>query len=183
VLGDEAAGKAFHGKALFQGEEIVLHGPFAANRIAAPLVTVLVFNDAAHGHVRHGEGLSRKFYVACLDHSFFKRLAGKFHDRAIRMNGARLKIGKMIEGIKWDFDVGVFPALIVQDFDAMVEKLEPAVVVMIVGIIKLDGGRARNPFDCQVRGRDVKPIPALSKAAPGQQEKTTQQNIAMAFDH
>jgi len=102
------------------------------------------------------------------------------------MNGARLEIGKTIEGIDGNFDVGIFPAFIVQDFDAMVEKLEPAVIVMIVGVIKLDGGRAalaRDLFDGQVRGRDVKPIPALSESARGQQEKTTQQNVAMAFDH
>src|SRR6476620_1799504 len=102
------------------------------------------------------------------------------------MDGSRFQISKTIKGIKGDFDVGVLPARIVQDFDAMVEKLEPAVVIMIVSVVKLNRRRAgltRNLFNCQVRGRDVKPIPALSEATPGQQEKTTQKNVAMAFDH
>jgi hypothetical protein len=92
----------------------------------------------------------------------------------------------MKKGFNGDFDVGVLPARIGQDFDAMIKKLGRTIVVMIVGVIELNGGRAgvtRDLFDCKVRGRELEPIPALSKATPGQQEKTTQKNVAMAFDH
>jgi hypothetical protein len=85
----------------------------------------------------------------------------------------------MKKGVNGDFDVGVLPARIGQDFDAMLKKLGRTIVVMIVSIIELDGRRAgvpRDLFDGQVRGRDLKPIPALSEAAPGHQEKTTQKN-------
>src|SRR6478609_1002025 len=92
----------------------------------------------------------------------------------------------MKKGFNGDFDVGVLPARIGQDFDAMIKKLRRTIVVMIIGVIELDGRRARfarDLFNCKVRGRNLEPIPALSKAAPGQQEKTNQKNVAMAFDH
>src|SRR5579864_3007858 len=92
----------------------------------------------------------------------------------------------MKKGFNGDFDVGVALARIGQDLNAMIKKLGRTIVVVIVGVIELDSRRAgiaRDLFDCQVRRRYLKPIPALSKAAPGQQEKTNQKKIAMAFDH
>src|SRR5438309_1202528 len=92
----------------------------------------------------------------------------------------------MKKGFNGDFDVGVAPARIGQDLNAMIKKLGRTIVVMIVGVIELDSWRAgiaRDLFDCKVCRRYLKPIPALSKAVPRQQEKTSQKNIAMAFDH
>jgi hypothetical protein len=81
----------------------------------------------------------------------------------------------------------MFPVAQYPELKGFFDKVLAAdIVVRIVSVIVLDGRRAgvaRDLFDDQVRGRDVKPIPALSEAAPGQQEKTTQKNVAMAFDH
>ena len=91
----------------------------------------------------------------------FKWLAGELDDLPIRMDGARLQVANRPGRQDGNFHVAVFFARFREHLDAVIEEFRVSNVINIVGIVKLDRGRAGiagNFLDLLVLGSNGEPV-------------------------
>ena len=125
-----------------QRVEIMLHCPHRIIKTHIPGKPVLVFNNAAHSHVRKGKRFSHDLVIMMIDEQIVIRLAGKGHDSAIRTNGPRLEVRKNIVPRHGYFDVCILAPGVSQNLDAAIDEFVAGVIVAEVSIVELHRGRA-----------------------------------------
>src|SRR5262249_19311326 len=99
-------------QALAGGEEVALDRPFT-NRIDHAMREpnqIPVLDDAADPNVRQRKRLGSVLDSPSLDYDLFKGLVLELHDRAIRVDGARIQLAKRFIGPHGDLDVCVLPS-------------------------------------------------------------------------
>src|SRR5579859_8048220 len=174
--------KWLHAEALFHGVKLVLNGPEIVEVNSGNIEPVLVLDDAVDGNFGHGEGEREDLQAALLQQQFFERLAGKVDDLAVRTYGAGLQAADGAVRRYGDFDVSIAHALVIEHLDAAIEEFCLLLIVNVVGVVKLDGGSARDARrrrQPQVLLRDGKPVLLLrgrrqSTKKQDQRKKTAQ---------
>jgi hypothetical protein len=127
-----------HPEAFLDGVKIVLDRPGVINEDEWPLYLVLVFNDASHGNIGHGEGLGQDFVAARLNDGLLKGLSRKLDNLPVRMNGTGLQVENRAFRRHDDLNVGMTVALFIQDLDPLVKELRLLLIINEIGIIKLN---------------------------------------------
>src|ERR1051326_8392632 len=189
------AAKRLHTEALFHRVKLVLDRPGIVEINSGDIDFVFVLNDAVDGYVRHGEGQSHDLEPALLQQYFLKRFTGKLDDLPVRTDSAGLQSADGAFRRNRNLDVRVTGAFVIQHLDAPVKKFGVLLVIDIVGIVKLDGGRSgnsRHGAQTQVLLRDGKPVFFLgearqrtkkkdgeNKAAQHQRRLASRRNIAL----
>src|SRR6185437_9113721 len=88
--------------------------------ILRQLFGVGILNDRSDLNVRKGEGLRHVLQTFGFDDRFVERLAFKFGHGTVWMYGSSPDVGDLVTAllVVWDFNIGVLPALFLEDLDS-----------------------------------------------------------------
>src|SRR6185312_7138091 len=160
---------------LLHGKKIMLNYPIVLPQVPVSVMQfVPVFDNAAGSDLCKRKGLHSNTHSSSAKYNLLKRLAAKFRDAAVRMNGARVQITDGCFVRERYFHRGKAFTCIIEDLDAGIEEFLVVNVVNFIGVIQKDGFSAGMRLELrhlEVLGIQRGPRVIVSKSACAPKQK------------